>query len=429
MQIVIVATGSRGDVEPYVALGKGLKKAGHYVRVLSHQNFDSLISSHGLEFWAIEGNVQEIAQSAEMSEQIEKGNFLIVLSQMKKAAQTQATGAIKTGVSACQGMDIVLAGVGGLFIAAPLAEKFNIPVLQAYYIPFTPTGEFPSFLFPKLPQWLGGSVNRFSHHITRQIMWQGFRSTDKLIRKQLNLPASSFWGPYKCLQLQKFPVLYGYSLSIIPPAPDWNANTYVTGFWFLDEPSDWKPPQDLLSFLEAGSPPIYIGFGSMSSRNPEKTANLVLSALNETKQRAIMLSGWNGLRKNNLPSSVFMVDSVPFSWLFPKMAAVVHHGGAGTTHYGLRAGVPSIIVPFFADQPFWGYRVAKLGLGPAPIPRKKLTAERLAKAILKAINDKEMRHRAAEFGKKLQEEKGVDNAVSIIQKNENKLVFLRKEQK
>jgi sterol 3beta-glucosyltransferase len=414
VRVVIVAMGSRGDVEPYIALGKGLKKAGHYVRMISHQNFDSLINSHGLEFWAIEGNVQEIAQSTEMSKQIEKGNFLSVLSQMKKAAHAQATGAIKTGVSACQGMDAVLAGVGGLFIAVPLAEKFNIPLLQAYYIPFTPTGEFPSFLFPKLPQWLGGSVNRFSHRITRQIMWQGFRSTDKLIRKQLDLPASSFWGPYKHLQSQKIPVLYGYSPSIIPPAPDWDANTYVTGFWFLDEPSDWKPPQDLVDFIESGSPPIYVGFGSMSSRNPEKTTNLVLSALNETKQRAIMLSGWNGLRKNNLPSSVFMVDSVPFSWLFPKMAAVVHHGGAGTTHYGVRAGVPSIVVPFFADQPFWGHRIKELGVGPEPIPRKKITAKKLAKAIDMVLTDGAMRGRAAELGQRIQEENGTELAVELI---------------
>jgi sterol 3beta-glucosyltransferase len=406
--------GSRGDVEPYLALGKGLKKAGHYVRMISHQNFDSLISSHGLENWAIEGNVQKIVQSAEMSEQIEKGNFLSVLSLMKKTAEAQATGAIKTGVNACQGMDAVLAGVGGLFIAVPLAEKFNIPLLQAYYIPFTPTCEFPSFLFPKLPQWLGGSVNRFSYHIMRQMMWQGFRSTDKLIRKQLDLPASSFWGPYKRLQSQKSPVIYGYSPSIIPPAPDWDANTNVTGFWFLDEPSDWKPQQDLLDFIEAGSPPIYIGFGSMSSRNPENTANLVLSALSETKQRAIMLSGWNGLRKNNLPSSVFMVDSVPFSWLFPKMAAIVHHGGAGTTHYGVRAGVPSIVVPFFADQPFWGHRIKMLGIGPEPIPRKKITAKKLAKAIDMVLTDGAMRNRAAELGQRIQEENGTELAVELI---------------
>jgi sterol 3beta-glucosyltransferase len=414
VKVVIVAMGSRGDVEPYIALGKGLKNAGHYVRVISHQNFDPLVSSHGLEFWSIEGNVQEIAQSAEMSEHIEKGNFLSVLSQMKKAAEAQATGAVKTGVNACQGMDMVLAGIGGLFIALPLAEKFNIPLLQAYYIPFTPTGEFPSFLFPKLPQWLGKSVNRFSYHFMRQIMWQGFRSTDRIIRKQLDLPKSSFWGPYKHLQSQEFPVLYGYSPSLIPPAPDWDAHTYVTGFWFLGEPSDWKPPQDLVDFIESGSPPIYVGFGSMSSRNPEKTTNLILSALNETKQRAVMLSGWNGLRKIDLPSSVFMVDSVPFSWLFPKMAAVVHHGGAGTTHYAVRAGVPSIVIPFFADQPFWGHLIEELGIGSAPIPRKKITAKELAKAIDLVLTDGAMHDRAAELGQRMQKENGTECAVELI---------------
>jgi UDP:flavonoid glycosyltransferase YjiC (YdhE family) len=300
----------------------------------------------------------------------------------------------------------------------PLAEKFNIPLLQAYYIPFTPTSEFPSFLFPKLPQWLGGSVNRFSYDAMRQIMWQGFRSTDKLTRKQLDLPKSSFWGPYKRLQSQKFPVLYGYSPSIIPPASDWDTKTYVTGFWFLDEPSNWKPPQDLVDFIEAGSPPIYIGFGSMSSTDPVKTTNLVLSALKETKQRAIVLSGWNGLRKDDLPSSVFSVDSVPFSWLFPKMAAVVHHGGAGTTHYGVRAGVPSIIVPFFADQPFWGNRIKELGVGPSPLPRKKLTVKNLTKAINIALTDSQMRLRASELGRRVQEEKGIEIAVKLISSQE-----------
>jgi sterol 3beta-glucosyltransferase len=416
MRVVIVATGSRGDVEPYVALGKGLKEAGHYVRLISHQNFKSLINSHGLEFWGIDGDVQEIAQSSEMSERIAKGSFLSVISQMKKEAENQAIGAAKTGVEACQGMDMLIAGVGGLFIGASLAEKFKIPLLQAYYIPFTPTEAFPSFLFPKLPQWLGGSINRFSYHVARQIIWQGFRSADKITRKQvLNLPQTSFWGPYKTLKSNELPILYGFSPSIIPSAPDWGSNTYVTGFWFLDEPTQWKPPQDLLDFLNDGPPPIYVGFGSMSSKNPQETTNLVLLALNETKQRAIMLSGWNGLKKTDLPSSVFMVDSVPFSWLFPKMAAVVHHGGAGTTHYGVRAGIPSIIVPFFADQPFWGHRIKELGIGPEPIPRKKLTAERLAKAIEMAITDRTMRQRAVDLGSKIQSEDGVSRAVEVMQ--------------
>ena len=136
----------------------------------------------------------------------------------------------------------------------------------------------------------------------------------------------------------------------------------------------------------------------MSSRNPEETANLILDALACTGQRGIIHAGWGGLRRADLPDSVLMVDGVPFSWLFPRVAAVVHHGGAGTTAAGLRAGVPSVVVPFFGDQPYWGQRVADLGVGPAPIPRKKLTAERLAQAIQTAVTDEAMRRRAAELG-------------------------------
>ena len=422
MRIVIVAPGSRGDVEPYIALGKGLKKAGHYIRLISHQNFATLVNSQGVEFWSIESNVQDIARSNEMSERIEKGNFLAVMSQMKKEAERQAISSAETGLKACEGMEMVLAGVGGLFVGVSLAEKFKLPFLQAYYIPFTPTRAFPSFLFPKFPQWLGGYSNRFSFHIMRQIIWQGFRSTDKLMRKQvLNLPVASFWGPYKTNQVHQCPILYGFSPSVIPPPADWGSNTHVTGFWYLDPPADWTPSQELVDFIDAGSPPIYIGFGSMSSRNPQETTALILKALEQTQQRAIMLSGWGGLQKTDLPKSVFMVDSVPFSWLFPRVAALVHHGGAGTTAFGLRAGVPSIVIPFFADQPFWGHRIAKLGVGPKPIPRRKLTAQKLAQAIQVAVTDKAMRQRASDLGYKILAEKGVEEAVTVVKQIEDSL--------
>jgi len=416
-----LATGSRGDIEPYIALGKALKENGNYVRVLSHQNFNQLVNSCGLEFWPITGNVQEIAQSGEMSKRIEKGSFLSIISQMKKDAKTQAIEAIKKGTDACEGMDIILAGLAGLFTGYTLAEKHNIPLTQAYYIPLTPTRSFPSFLFYKIPKWTGSLANKLSFHITRQIIWQGFRSVDNLTRKEiLNLEKAPFWGPYRNLSDKNQPVLYGYSPSLIPTASDWDANTHVTGFWFLQEPTDWKPPQELLDFLESGDHPIYIGFGSMSSKNPEETTKLVLEALKETDQRAIVSSGWNGLTRKDLPSSVFMTDSVPSSWLFPKMAAIVHHGGAGTTHHGVRAGVPSIVIPFFADQPFWGNRIKELGVGPGPIPRKRLTAKRLASAISIALTDIDMRRRAKDLGAKVREEKGLETAVKIITDNSSK---------
>ena len=167
------------------------------------------------------------------------------------------------------------------------------------------------------------------------------------------------------------PILYGYSPAVIPPPADWGADVHVTGYWFLDPAEDWTPDAALADFLAAGPPPVYVGFGSMSSRNPEETANLILDALARAGQRGIIHAGWNGLQRSDLPGSVMMVDGVPFAWLFPRVAAVVHHGGAGTTSAGLRAGVPSVVVPFFGDQPYWGQRVADLGVGPGADPAQE----------------------------------------------------------
>ncbi|MCX6030430.1 MAG: glycosyltransferase [Chloroflexi bacterium] len=416
MRIAMIAPGSRGDVEPYIALGEGLQKAGHVVRLVTHSNFDMLVSSHGLEFWPIAGSVQDIAQSTEMRGRLEGGNFLVVMAQMAKEAERGAVAAAEGGLAACRGMDLVLAGIGGLFVGLALAEKFGLPFLQAYYIPFTPTRAYPSFLLPKLPSWFGGSLNRLSYHLTRQIMWQGFRSADRLARQGvLGLPAAPFWGPYKTDRFHHLPMLYGYSPSVIPPPSDWDSDIHVTGYWFSDPEADWTPPPALVAFLQAGPPPVYVGFGSMSNRKPEATTDLILQALARTQQRAIILSGWSGLHAADVPDSVFMLDAIPFAWLFPRVAAVVHHGGAGTTAYGLRAGVPSVVIPFFGDQPFWGQRIAELGVGPEPIPQRKLTVERLAQAIQVAVTDPTMRQRAAVLGAKIQAEDGVARAVAVVQ--------------
>jgi sterol 3beta-glucosyltransferase len=418
VRIVIIAPGSRGDVQPYVALGKGLKNAGHFIRFVSHKSFEALVTSYGLEFWSVDSDVRDIVESNIMREQIEQGNFLTLLGQMAKEAQREAIGFSKGGLAAAQDMDIVLAGMGGLYIGLAVAEKLNLPLIQAYVVPFTPTREFSSVLTPKLPV----PLNRLSHQLTRQIMWQGFRSADTLARKKvLGIPPAPLSGPYNSRSAQGMPVLYGFSPSVIPPPSDWNGNTHITGYWFVDEADDWQPSSALLDFLQSSSPPVYIGFGSMSSRNPERTADLIIHALTRVKQRAVLLSGWGGLQKANIPDSIFMVDSVPHSWLFPRVAAVVHHGGASTTAAGLRAGVPSIIIPFFGDQPFWGQRIADLGVGSKPIPRKKLTVERLANAIQDVVTNEGMRQRAANLGKQIQTEDGIASSVEIIAKLEQRM--------
>ncbi len=417
MRIVIIAPGSRGDVQPYIALGKGLQNAGHYIRLVSHSNFESLVKSYGLEFWSFGNDVRDAVENSEMRELTEKGNFLLLMAKMAKEAQREALRFAEGGLMAAQGMDIVLSGMGGLYIGIAIAEKLDIPLVQAYVVPFTPTQELSSVLTPKLPTLL----NRFSHQLTRQLMWQGFRSADTIARKKvLNIPAAPLLGPYNSKTMHNMPILYGFSPSVIPAPSDWDDNIHITGYWFVDELDDWQPPAALLDFLQSGSPPVYIGFGSMSNRNPEQITDLVIQALALTNQRAILLSGWGGLQKANIPDSIFMIDAIPHSWLFPRVSAVIHHGGASTTAAGLNAGVPSVIIPFFGDQPFWGQRVADLGVGSKPIPRKKLTAERLANAIREVVTNEDMRQRAIKLGKQIQTENGIKSAVEIFDKLEKR---------
>ena len=406
MKIAIVALGTQGDVQPYIALGTGLQKAGHAVRLITHENFEKSVRAHKLEFYAMQGNVQEFMETPKIRELLEKGNFLAINAYAAKEAKRAALLWAKDGLEACRGVDLILAGVGGLNIAFAIAEKLDLPIVQAPVFPFTPTSEFPGVLFPQSIAKLGGTANKISHQFIRQAMWQGFRAADTEARKQiLELPAAPFFGPYNSERFNRHPAIYGFSPSVIPKSSDWN-NAQITGYWFLEAATDWTPPTALEAFLKNGTPPVYIGFGSMGSRNPEQTSELVLEALKQTKQRAIMQSGWGGLSQDNIPENVFTVQSVPHSWLFPRVAAVVHHGGAGTTAAGLRAGVPSIVIPFFGDQAFWGERVFKLGVGPLPIPRKQLNANNLAQAIQTVVSDSRIRENAASLGAKIQAEDG-----------------------
>ncbi len=418
MKIAILAMGSRGDVQPYIALGKGLQAAGHRVQLVTHENFQDLVTSHQLAFYPVKGNVQAFMEDPDNRKVLESGNFLAINALTSKASRLAAIDWAEGSLAAVQGIDLLIAGVGGLFLSIALAEKLNLPLLQAYVFPFTPTRAFPAVLMPQFIAKLGGVVNRLSHHLFRQIMWQGSRSGDGLARQQvLHLPSAPFWGPFRSPQIQQYPILYGFSPSVIPQPADWK-HTHITGYWFLDEAPNWTPPPALLAFLNKGLPPIFIGFGSMVSRNPEETTKLVLQAIERTGERAILQSGWSGLGQRDLPDTVYRVDSVPHSWLFPRVAAVVHHGGAGTTAAGLRAGIPAVIIPFFGDQSFWGQRLAALGVGTAPIPRQQLTAQRLAAAIHNVMQDPAMRQRAAALGARIRAEDGIAGAIAIVQKLE-----------
>jgi sterol 3beta-glucosyltransferase len=412
MNIKIFASGSRGDVQPYVALGRGLQAVGHRVTVLGASDFANLVRSHELDFVATSESLEAFAQQL----QVEGGNMVKILAAQAKAAQELARRAAAEGLAACRDADLILGGLGGIFTGVAIAEKLGIPFIEAYLYPFAPTRAFPSVLTP-LPQTpLTSWANGLTHQLARQMMWQSFRGADSKARSEvLDMPRSPLWGPFGWLEEHSPLVLYGYSPAVLPAPADWDTRSHVTGYWFLDPAADWRPQPELLDFLAAGPPPVYIGFGSMASREPRETAEMALEALRRTGQRGVLYAGWGGLHKEDLPGNVFMVGSTPHSWLFPRMVAVVHHGGAGTTAAGLAAGVPSVVTPFFADQPFWAQRVYDLGVGPKPVPRRKLTAENLAASIQAAVSDNVMRERAAALGARIQAEDGVGAAVALIE--------------
>ena len=210
--------------------------------------------------------------------------------------------------------------------------------------------------------------------------------------------------------------MMGYSTKVLPPSANWHENIHVTGYWFLDEPEEWSPPPDLAEFLANGKPPVYIGFGSMANRDPEKNTQIVVDALVRSGERGLLSTGWGGLQNRSLPDTIFKIESCPHSWLFPRMKAIVHHGGAGTTAAAFRAGRPQIVVPFFADQPFWGKLTNQLGVGVKPLPNKTITVESLASAIQQVASHPEMQQKAIELGQTIRAEDGVNSAVKIIKK-------------
>lgn len=414
MRLVILAIGSRGDVQPYIALSKGLQKAGHEVRLAAPAIFEDLAREYEIEFFGLRVNPKEIMQSELSKFFIDSSrNPLGFLVLYKQFADTIMGGMNHDFWVACQESDAIIYspfGVIGHFVA----QKLGIPRFATALQPLSRTEEFPNIL---LPGWLklGGTFNYSSHLVAEQILWQPIRRTiNEGILRELEMPPASLAGPFEQLYEEQTPSLYAFSPLVAPPPKDWPDWIRVTGYWYLEPPEGWQPPVELMNFLESGPPPVYIGFGSMTNRKPTESAELALEALKKSGQRGILLKGWGGLTKEDLPEDVFVLDAIPHLWLFPRMAAVVHHGGAGTTGVGLRSGVPSIVVPHFGDQPFWGERVHALGVGPRPLPRWRLTASGLAKAIRQAVEDAGMRSRAATLGEQLRGEQGVERAVEII---------------
>ncbi len=418
MKIVIVALGTRGDLQPFIALAVGLQAAGYTVRVVSAKGDAAFVQRFGLEFYPLDVDIRQVAAGPEGQAQMNSDNPLkFIKSHLRTSgALKQKMVAVQEEIwSGCQGADAIVyhAGMANVYF---MARALGVPGIMASPFPLSATGAYPAVLFYAGPR-LGRLYNRLTHVVFERAFWLLSRSAAQAFWRTRPHPPRLALTPPSVLQAASGqPVLYAYSQYLFAPAADWPANLHVTGSWQLAEEPDWQPPAALRAFLAAGPPPVYVGFGSMLDATTfDHTLAVVLEALALAGCRGVLALGWNHEAEGAaLPATVFQLDSAPHGWLFPQMAAVVHHGGAGTTAAGLLAGKPTVVVPHAVDQPAWGRRVHELGVGPRPIPKRQLTAARLAAAIRETANEA-MVARAAHLGQQMHAENGVGTAVHILQ--------------
>ncbi|MCJ1377145.1 hypothetical protein MMC17_000237, partial [Xylographa soralifera] len=440
LNIVIQVVGSRGDVQPFVALGKVLKVTyGHRVRLATHPNFKGFVQENGLEFFSIGGDPSQLMAFMVKNPGLMPG-FRSLLSgdvgQRRRGVAEYIQGCWRSCYKAGDGMGLRATDddlsepsendpgpepaarpfVADCIIANPpslahihCAEKLGIPLHIMFTMPYSPTQAFPHPLAniqssnadPQL-------TNYISYAMIEVLMWQGLGDIINRFRvKCLGLdPVSLIWAPGMLHRL-KVPHTYCWSPALIPKPKDWGPHIFISGFYFLSLASDYTPTPDLQAFLDAGLPPVYIGFGSIVLDDPNAMTELIFEAVRKTGQRVLLSKGWGGMGADELriPDGVFMLGNVPHDWLFKHVSCVVHHGGAGTTAAGITASRPTLVVPFFGDQPFWGAMVARAGAGPDPIPHKQLTADKLADAINFCLKSESL-ERAKELASKIAAERG-----------------------
>jgi sterol 3beta-glucosyltransferase len=414
MHCTILALGSRGDVQPLVALGVGLKAAGFGVRCAAPADFEGMVREYGLEFFPLTGNASRFFSGrAGIAMRERTRNQREFLRFFDDYLGTFLDKLMAACWEACQDTDAILCWPWTR-VGPSLAERLNIPVFVVSVNPVLhlPTRSFANpFQGPaQLP--LGPLYNRLTWLWALPFTRIGQRQIDRWREKTLGLRPIPWRDELN--MLRALPHLFGFSPSVLAKPRDWADWVHVTGYWFLDQPATFSPAPELEKFLDSG-PAVAVGFSSQVGRDSKRITQIVVDALERTKMRGLLISGWGGLKGIQLPDNVYAISSVPYDWLLPRIKAMVHHGGSGSTAAALRLGVPSFAVPFGYEQGLWGRQIAKLGVGIDPIPPDKLTVDRLATAICRVAQDRRIERRAAELGATLRAEDGIANAVRIIE--------------
>jgi sterol 3beta-glucosyltransferase len=410
-RIALLTYGSRGDVEPFLALGVGLQKAGHAVRLAAPAPFAARIEALGLDFEPIQGDPDELAQAFADRAGLSWPRMIV---RMMQHVQPIAKAAFRAAERAARDADLVVHSFLMTDAGHTLARSRGVPDVSAQFFPiFLPASTFPAVGLPDLP--LGTLYRRASHALNTGIFRRGGRLLYRILRVSArDLPGLAPW-PFSGRDGGSTPILFAYSPHILAKPPEWPSWAHVTGYWQLRPHAGWTPPEAVVRFLESGPAPVYFGPGSMHTENLRRLLRTVVASIRACGQRAFLGVSPDILDTDLIGKDVLAAQGLPHTWLFPRMRIILHHGGAGTTGAAAAAGVPSTAIPFSADQAFWASRIHRLGVGPAAPPARRLTRARLEAALQAALNDPTYARRARVLGDRLRSEDGVAAAIRVIQ--------------
>lgn len=418
MNITILTFGSRGDVQPFLPLSLGLMSRGHNVTLAAPARFKSLVEEHGITFFPLAGDPEELSRRLNDAGY----NFIKQVKELMSHAVDIGAEMLRQTEEACRDADLIIHTFAHAVGAHTLAREKNIPDIHIQTFPmFEPTGDYPNITMPNFGNRF---LNRLTHTLSMQITMLTSTMGFEQVRRRAGLPKRKLYYPFKDDPPRlRTPILCAWSPSLIPPSSDWSPRVHVTGYYFLPQNNSLESASSLANlqeqapalqkFLETGKIPICVSFGSMVNKNAEKVDEIVRESLKRTNNRGIILSGWGSAHREST-SDLLYLESAPHDWLLSKCKMLIHHGGAGTTSAALRAGIPQIVVPFMADQPFWGSRVHAIGVATKPIRVKRLSVEKMVSAMAEA-ESKNILERAQVIGHEIRSEDGVDAAVRLIE--------------
>jgi len=398
MKFVVVTYGTEGDTRPLAALSRSLLDSGHEVRLLADGAALGSADALGVPAVPLAGDIKEGLQPSKESRPTDTARALA------RIANANTESWLRQVVSVGKGCDAIILSALASFVGLSAAEYLGVKAIGAGFLPITPTADFSPPLLP--PGVVPGWLNRASYGWVNSLVWRVLRKSTNAARARVCRlpPRKKVWSTH--------PILYGVSPSLLPRPRDYPPNVYMCGQWVPPAP-EWSPPRDLVDFLAAGEPPVYLGFGSMAGLIQPGLLKELIAAV--SGRRVLFYPGWSDVSPSELPPGFFVVRDTPHHWLFPQTSLVIHHGGSGTTHSAARAGVPSVVLPLAGDQFFWANRLHELGVAPAPVKVRGLRAAALARSVEQAERA-EVRARSVVLGAQMAAENGLAQAISAIER-------------